>query len=382
MDLGQEREPNLGRVLDGHLVIGLLGAGGFGRVYRALALAPHDYEGDEVALKIASPAGGQHDALAAERLGREARALGRLDHPNVVRLLGSGVADGAPYLVMELIADGVSLEDEIAARAARAEPFAPGEVRQILGQILDGLGAAHALGIVHRDVKPENVMLVPPAPGESGPQVRLLDFGLVKFRVKPGRQVGSARSAAAGGAEEEADMGATRAERGHHHRGAEKTRSLALDADPHGAGADRRPRHRPLDRPLRGGRHRLRARDRRPALRRQHRLGGPARARRPGLRRAGARPGAAGRLHRALTRALARDPAERYRSASAMRAALDEAMAEWLGPMATPRSRPRMPTRSARPPSSSSPTRRRPRRRRGFPTCGSARCCRPRPCCS
>ncbi|MCC6624695.1 MAG: serine/threonine protein kinase, partial [Deltaproteobacteria bacterium] len=160
----------LGEVVDGYLVTDVLGEGGFGRVYRAVALD----DGQPVALKLA---GG--DPMHAERLLREARALGRIDHPRVVRLVGNGYVGDAPYLVLELLDGHRSLTDLIDARAERGEGFGQGEVRAILEQLLDGLEAAHAAGVVHRDVKPDNVMIA----GEGRAlEVKLLDFGLAKLR--------------------------------------------------------------------------------------------------------------------------------------------------------------------------------------------------------
>lgn len=190
--LGADRDPQLGRVIADHLVVAVIGAGGFGRVYRAIALAPHPYAGRDVALKLATVSAGEHASgrdLGRQRLEREAAALARVDHPNVVRLLGAGVAGGAPWLAMEYLATGRSLDDELAARAERREPFASHEILHIVGALLEGLEAAHTLGLVHRDVKPENVMLVPGA-AESAPDiVKLLDFGLVKLGADRGRSM-------------------------------------------------------------------------------------------------------------------------------------------------------------------------------------------------
>lgn len=118
----------------------------------------------------AGPAGDQH----AIRLVREARALGTLQHPNVVRVFDVGVDDDdQPFMVVEQLR-GSDLSRVLEHRA----PLAPGAVMTLLLQITDGLAAAHDNGILHRDIKPANVFL-----HNEGPDtvvVKLIDFGLVK----------------------------------------------------------------------------------------------------------------------------------------------------------------------------------------------------------
>jgi len=178
LDLPRDRDPNLGRIIDGMLLVGVLGVGGFGRVYRAVGPA------GEVAVKLANttPRGGA-DPIAAERLRREARALAALDHENIVRLLGSGAADGVPYLVLEHVAEAQSLEALIAAHPER---FDASTIFVIVAGILDALTAAHAQGIVHRDVKPENVLVL------HDLDVRVLDFGLAHSDEHKGERPRSA----------------------------------------------------------------------------------------------------------------------------------------------------------------------------------------------
>jgi eukaryotic-like serine/threonine-protein kinase len=107
------------------------------------------------------------DGRAAERLRREARAAGRLDHPNIARVLDLGEQDGRPYLVMELLRG-----ESLAARLDRAGPMAPAEAARVAAAVADALQAAHRAGVVHRDVKPGNVFLT--IDGE----VKVLDFGI------------------------------------------------------------------------------------------------------------------------------------------------------------------------------------------------------------
>ena len=154
-----------GAALDGHVIEALLGRGGSGTVYRA-----RDPRGRAVAIKVL------HPELApspehAHRFAREARALRLLRHPNVIAIDSVGTLPGGePYLVMELLA-GRSVEAALAERGR----LAPDELERVLDPLCDALSAAHALGIVHRDVKPSNVFLA------AGDRVVLLDFGIAKL---------------------------------------------------------------------------------------------------------------------------------------------------------------------------------------------------------
>ncbi len=121
-----------------------------------------------VALKILPPGIGEEPAFA-ERFAREARALARLNHPNVVTLYEFGQADGLFYFLMEFV-DGVSLRQLFhAGRIAAREALA------IVPQICDALQYAHDQGIVHRDIKPENILL------DRRGRVKVADFGLARL---------------------------------------------------------------------------------------------------------------------------------------------------------------------------------------------------------
>ncbi len=138
-----------------------LGAGGMGIVFAA-----QDTSLDRgVALKLLRP-GYEMDA-AAERLQREARAMARLSHPNVVTVFDVGTHEGAVFVAMEKV-EGGTLRDWL------RQPRPTADIIDVLDQAASGLGAAHAAGLVHRDFKPENVMV-----GTDG-RVRVLDFGLAK----------------------------------------------------------------------------------------------------------------------------------------------------------------------------------------------------------
>ncbi|MBI4954271.1 MAG: serine/threonine protein kinase, partial [Myxococcales bacterium] len=158
-----------GTLLAGRYRIGApLGRGGYGTVYRAV----DETTGMPMALKHLH-ARRLDSAIDLERFAREAEFLRRLDHPNIVRALGSGhTPDGEPFLVCELL-DGVSLRAVLKTRA----PLSLEATTAIAVELLRALEAAHAHGIVHRDVKPANVFV--PRPGTAG-RVRILDFGIAK----------------------------------------------------------------------------------------------------------------------------------------------------------------------------------------------------------
>jgi len=155
---------SVGSRIASYEIVALLGAGGMGEVYRAR----DPRLGRDVAIKVL-PAG-----LAAdpERLGRfeqEARAAAALNHPNILAVHDVGQHDGVPYLVTELL-EGDTLRE----RMARG-PLAVRKAIEYAVQIAKGLAAAHDRGIVHRDVKPENVFIT------SDERVKILDFGLAKL---------------------------------------------------------------------------------------------------------------------------------------------------------------------------------------------------------
>lgn len=168
-------DPLLGRLLDKYLLSGLLGEGGMGAVYLALQMPLRR----EVALKLISGLALTEAAMA--RFEREARAISALEHPNIVKLYDYGVGEldfPVPYMVLEYVRHGRTLGEAL-NRMRSPDGRVPIEaVRVIFRQVLHALAAAHKIGIIHRDMKPDNVMI---APVEGQPyQVKVLDFGLAK----------------------------------------------------------------------------------------------------------------------------------------------------------------------------------------------------------
>jgi serine/threonine protein kinase len=146
-----------------------LGAGGMGAVYRATRLLI----GDEVAVKILHSE--QNDPTAGERFRREAQAAARLKHRNAVSIYDFGITDdGLQYLVMDL-AEGESLRRIIKQQG----PLTPSTSAEIINQVCAALDEAHRHNIIHRDIKPDNIMV---NVGDAALQVKVLDFGIAKLR--------------------------------------------------------------------------------------------------------------------------------------------------------------------------------------------------------
>jgi predicted Ser/Thr protein kinase len=143
-------------------VLELLGAGGMGAVYKARQPALDRL----VALKVL-PAGG--GLGSTERFNREARALARLSHPNIVGVHEFGQVEGLHFFIMEFV-DGANLR-----QLEKTARLAPREALQIIPQICDALQYAHDEGVVHRDIKPENVLV------DRKGRVKIADFGLAKI---------------------------------------------------------------------------------------------------------------------------------------------------------------------------------------------------------
>jgi len=156
-----------GSKLGPYEIVGLLGAGGMGEVYRA----KDERLKREVAIKVL-PASFSQDADRLRRFEQEAQAAGVLNHPNITAVYDLGSHDGAPYIVTELL-EGETLRSRLSAGSLPARKAIDYAV-----QIARGLAAAHEKGIVHRDLKPENLFLT-----RDG-RVKILDFGLAKLKTE------------------------------------------------------------------------------------------------------------------------------------------------------------------------------------------------------
>lgn len=169
--------PGVGETFGGYAIESLLGRGGMGTVY----LATHARLARKVALKVILPELA-HDEDFRARFLRESQLAASLDHPNAIPIYDAGEIDGILYLAMRYVS-GPSLQTLLRARGS----ISPEEALRIAEQIGGALDAAHVAGLVHRDVKPANILL-----DESGDRAYLCDFGLAKHTSSHGMtQTGS-----------------------------------------------------------------------------------------------------------------------------------------------------------------------------------------------
>ena len=152
-----------GRILGAYRLIERIGKGGMGEVYRA----EHLKLGRESAIKIL-PANLAGEADFLKRFEREASSAARLEHPHILRVYDYGEQDGTPYLVMPYVKGG-TLKD----RLERGD-VTPGQIARYLTQIAEALDFAHAKGLLHRDVKPANILI------DEHDEAYLGDFGIAK----------------------------------------------------------------------------------------------------------------------------------------------------------------------------------------------------------
>lgn len=159
-----------GRTLDGRYRIGSrVARGGMASVYEATDIRLDR----QVAVKVMHPGMGDDEEFAA-RFVREARHAARLSHPNVVGVTDQGEDDGTVFLVMEYV-PGHTLRDVIRKEA----PMPPDRALELLEPVLSALAAAHRAGLIHRDVKPENVLIAAAGTPYAG-QIKVADFGLAR----------------------------------------------------------------------------------------------------------------------------------------------------------------------------------------------------------
>jgi serine/threonine-protein kinase len=178
LSIRESHERGAGGQLEGTVVAGQyrivrrMGSGATGVIYEAARIS----DGLPVALKLLRAAAA-HEAIASDRLRREAEALGLSWHPNVVEVIDHGhLPDGTAYLVMELL-HGESL----AARVRAKSRLQPHELLPVAIDVCDALAAIHAAGVVHRDLKPSNIYLAASREDASAPErVKLLDFGIAR----------------------------------------------------------------------------------------------------------------------------------------------------------------------------------------------------------
>ena len=161
-----------GEQLGPYEIIAPLGKGGMGEVYRARDTRLRR----EVALKLL-PDAAAHDADSLHRFDRETRAVATLNHPSILAIHDTGSFRSVPYAVTELL-QGESLADRL-----RGGPLHPDKAVEVACQIADGLAAAHDKGIIHRDIKPDNIFLT-----HEG-RAKILDFGIARIE-QPARTAG------------------------------------------------------------------------------------------------------------------------------------------------------------------------------------------------
>lgn len=158
----------IGKSVTGYRIVDKLGEGGMGEVY----LAEDDTLHRRVALKFLTRRF-MHDQDARERFLREARSAASLNHPNIVTIFGFGEFEDQYYIAMELI-EGISVAQLIRNQHLQIE-----QVADIATQLCTGISEAHRNGIIHRDIKPRNLMINPRG------QLKILDFGIAKLQSAP-----------------------------------------------------------------------------------------------------------------------------------------------------------------------------------------------------
>ena len=164
-------DKNIGAMLDGRYEIQKrIGVGGMADVYKAIDVI----ESREVAVKILKNEFINNDEFL-QRFKNESKAVSMLSHPNIVKVLDVGFNEDVRFIVMEYI-DGITLKDYI----EREKKLTWKEASHLIVQILRALQHAHDRGIIHRDIKPQNIMMF-----EDG-TIKVMDFGIAKFTYEMG----------------------------------------------------------------------------------------------------------------------------------------------------------------------------------------------------
>ncbi len=172
-------DPLLGQVVEQYRVESLIGSGAMGMVYRGV----HQIIGKAVAIKVLKPDYAD-DPEMVQRLVREARTVNAIRHPAIVDIFGFGTLprNDQPYIVMDLL-EGDPLDEYLKVHA----PMKWRDVVPMLDELLSALSAAHAVGVIHRDLKPGNVFVESKPDGEKG--IKVIDFGLAKQADRAGGSV-------------------------------------------------------------------------------------------------------------------------------------------------------------------------------------------------
>ena len=178
-DLQAAAQPREGESVGGYTIEELLGEGGMGRVYRARSA-----DGTIIALKLVK-AELAKDAVFRKRFDREAGAASRVEHPAVVKVIDTGEHRGIPFMAQHFISGG-SLQDRIEQKG----PLPLADAVRLCQQVGSGIDALHGVSLIHRDLKPGNILL-----DEEG-SAHITDFGLAKDReasvlTRPGQALGS-----------------------------------------------------------------------------------------------------------------------------------------------------------------------------------------------
>lgn len=186
--LQTNNDPNIGKLVDGrYRVRELLGQGGMGKVY----LADDNVTGEQVAVKVIKTVEGTPDEIKAanDRFIREAQALAKVKDCHVLDIKHIGEFGNTPYCVTEYL-PGKDMGKVLKSLRAQGKPMDQKRFINLVKQICSGVQAAHETGLMHRDLKPGNIMVME---GDTKERVKLLDFGLAKF-VATDRNVHNTRT--------------------------------------------------------------------------------------------------------------------------------------------------------------------------------------------